>query len=202
MIESVEALLAEHAELEAALADPEVIGDHDRLRDVNRRYARLTPVVNAHREHEAALGDLEAIGRHREQIALNLFPQLTGVRFTHNWGGSVGVPRQWHPHIMHNRAAGIATAGGYVGEGVGASFLFGQTLADLLTEQNTERTQMPWVRRSAIEELKRWEPEPFPRLGLKATMMAFATEEWLLDRYPGTLPTRLIGWACDQLAPH
>ena len=60
MIESVEALLAEHAELEAALADPEVIGDHDRLRDVNRRYARLTPVVNAHREHEAALGDLEA----------------------------------------------------------------------------------------------------------------------------------------------
>ncbi len=60
MIESVEALLAEHAELEAALADPEVIGDHDRLRDVNRRYARLTPVVNAHREHEAAIGDLEA----------------------------------------------------------------------------------------------------------------------------------------------
>ncbi|MEK9594289.1 MAG: FAD-dependent oxidoreductase, partial [Luminiphilus sp.] len=149
-----------------------------------------------------ALGDLETIGRHREQIALNLFPQLNGVCFTHNWGGSVGVPRQWHPHIMHNRASGIATAGGYVGEGVGASFLFGQTLADLLTEQDTERTQMPWVRRSAIEELKRWEPEPFPRLGLKATMMAFATEEWLLDRYPGTLPTRLIGWACDQLAPH
>ena len=86
-----------------------------------------------------ALGDLETIGRHREQIALSLFPQLTGVRFTHNWGGSVGVPRQWHPHIMQNRESGMATAGGYVGEGVGASFLFGHTLADLLTEQHLKR---------------------------------------------------------------
>ena len=36
MLESVEALLAEHAELEASLADPAVIGDPDRLREVNR----------------------------------------------------------------------------------------------------------------------------------------------------------------------
>ena len=60
MLESVEALLAEHAELEASLADPAVIGDPDRLRGVNRRYAELTPVVAAQRELDLAVGDLEA----------------------------------------------------------------------------------------------------------------------------------------------
>lgn len=60
MLESVEALLAEHAQLEASLADPAVIGDPDRLRDVNRRYAELTPVVTAQRELDLAVGDLEA----------------------------------------------------------------------------------------------------------------------------------------------
>ena len=60
MLESVEALLAEHAELEASLADPAVIGDPDRLREVNRRYAELTPVVAAQRELDLAVGDLEA----------------------------------------------------------------------------------------------------------------------------------------------
>ena len=60
MLESVDALLTEHAELEAALADPAVIGDPDRLREVNRRYAALTPVVTAHHAHEETVGDLEA----------------------------------------------------------------------------------------------------------------------------------------------
>lgn len=60
MLESVESLLAEHARLEASLADPDVIGDPDRLRDVNRRYAELTPVVTARRELDSASGDLEA----------------------------------------------------------------------------------------------------------------------------------------------
>jgi glycine/D-amino acid oxidase-like deaminating enzyme len=148
------------------------------------------------------LGDSPATGQRREKIALSLFPQLAGVRFTHNWGGSVGLPRGWHPHVIHDAYSGIATAGGYVGEGVGASFLFGQTLAELLTKEQTDRTQMPWVTRRSLEELKRWEPEPFPQLGLKATMMAFGAEEWLLDRYRGGMPTKAVGWLCDQLDPH
>ena len=60
MLESVESLLAEHAQLETSLADPAVIGDPDRLRQVNRRYAELTPVVTAQRELDEASGDLEA----------------------------------------------------------------------------------------------------------------------------------------------
>lgn len=148
------------------------------------------------------LGDSLTLRQQRERIGISLFPQLNGVCFTRNRGGSVGVPRSWHPHVVHDAHSGIATAGGYLGEGVGASFLFGQTLAELLTGEDTERTLMPWVTRRSIEELKRWEPAPFPRLGLEATMMAFGAEEWLLERYGESIPARAIGWLCDQLISH
>ena len=61
---------------------------------------------------------------------------------------------------------------------------------------------MPWVTRRSIEELKRWEPEPFPRLGLEAIMMAFGAEEWLLERYGESIPARAIGCLCNQLRLH
>ena len=61
------------------------------------------------------LGDSLTLRQQRERIGLSLFPQLNGVCFTHNWGGSVGVPRSWHPHVVHDAHSGIATAGGYVG---------------------------------------------------------------------------------------
>jgi len=51
-------LLAEHAELERALADPLVHADQDRARRLGRRYAELTAVVEAHRAWTAAAGDL------------------------------------------------------------------------------------------------------------------------------------------------
>lgn len=60
MFESAQPMLAEHAELEAAMADPAIVGDQARFRDVGRRYAALTPVVTAYRAWEAAAGDLEA----------------------------------------------------------------------------------------------------------------------------------------------
>lgn len=60
MFESAAALVAEHALLEARLADPEVAGDPDRLREVNQRYATLTPVVTAYRAWVAAGEDVAA----------------------------------------------------------------------------------------------------------------------------------------------
>nr|WP_218913121.1 peptide chain release factor 1 [Janibacter alkaliphilus] len=57
-MESARAVVAEHAELEARLADPEVVGDPDRLREVNSRYAALTPVVTAYAAWTAATDDL------------------------------------------------------------------------------------------------------------------------------------------------
>ena len=60
MLESAQALLAEHAALEAQLADPEGVGDQARFRDVSRRYAALGPVVAAYQAWHVAGEDLGA----------------------------------------------------------------------------------------------------------------------------------------------
>ncbi|MGW5051929.1 peptide chain release factor 1 [Actinokineospora sp. NPDC004072] len=50
----------EYEELEAALADPGIHADQDRVRKLGRRYAELTPVIRTMRELETAREDLEA----------------------------------------------------------------------------------------------------------------------------------------------
>ncbi|ACZ31474.1 peptide chain release factor 1 [Xylanimonas cellulosilytica DSM 15894] len=53
-------LLAEHAEIERALADPAVHADAGRARTLGRRYAELNQVVGAYRAWAAARDDAEA----------------------------------------------------------------------------------------------------------------------------------------------
>ncbi|TDE96033.1 peptide chain release factor 1 [Occultella glacieicola] len=53
-------LLAEYAEIEAALADPAVHADQARARSLGRRYAELGRIVSAHRAWRAAEEDAEA----------------------------------------------------------------------------------------------------------------------------------------------
>ncbi|WP_168583448.1 peptide chain release factor 1 [Gephyromycinifex aptenodytis] len=50
MLESAAPLVAEHAELEKQLSDPEVLSDQNRVRRINKRYAALTPIVAAYEE--------------------------------------------------------------------------------------------------------------------------------------------------------
>ena len=60
MLDSAEAIVAEHAELERRMADPAVASDPDRAREVAKRYAALGPTVAAHHAWMRALGDLGA----------------------------------------------------------------------------------------------------------------------------------------------
>ncbi|MCK0116153.1 peptide chain release factor 1 [Isoptericola sp. S6320L] len=55
-----EPLLAEHAEIERALADPAVHADAGRARTLGRRYAELNRVVGAYRGWQTARDDAEA----------------------------------------------------------------------------------------------------------------------------------------------
>ncbi|MET3960743.1 peptide chain release factor 1 [Marmoricola sp. OAE513] len=50
MFEAVEALIAEHADIEHDLADPEVHADQARARKLNQRYAELSAIVRTYRE--------------------------------------------------------------------------------------------------------------------------------------------------------
>ena len=57
---AIDALVAEHADLERQLADPELHADAGNARRAGRRFAQLAPIVGAHRKLETARGDLEA----------------------------------------------------------------------------------------------------------------------------------------------
>jgi peptide chain release factor 1 len=56
----IDALLAEHADLERQLADPNLHADAGAARKVGRRFARISPIVATYRKLETARGDLEA----------------------------------------------------------------------------------------------------------------------------------------------
>ena len=93
-----------------------------------------------------------------------LFPVLVDTAITHRWGGVLGIPRDWAPSVRFDRDSGLASAGGYVGDGVAASKLAGQTLAELIVGETTERTDLPWVGHQS----RPWEPEPLRWLGMNA----------------------------------
>jgi|TARA_B110000116_G_scaffold96513_1_gene84188 peptide chain release factor 1 len=80
MLEQVDALEAEYAEVAALLADPDVIGDPDRLRDLGRRFKKVDAMVAVSRPLREAYGDLEAAnelveladGSERDQLRLEV----------------------------------------------------------------------------------------------------------------------------------
>ncbi len=57
---AIEAVLAEHADLERRLADPELHADPAAARKVGRRFAQVSPIVATYGKLEAARGDLQA----------------------------------------------------------------------------------------------------------------------------------------------
>ena len=57
---AIDAILAEHADLERQLADPSLHSDTDNARRVGRRFAQLAPIATVHRRLTATRGDLEA----------------------------------------------------------------------------------------------------------------------------------------------
>ncbi|MGB8862188.1 MAG: FAD-dependent oxidoreductase [Ilumatobacteraceae bacterium] len=94
-----------------------------------------------------------------------MFPAIGDAAITHRWGGPVGAARDWWCHARFDRSTGIASAGGYVGDGVGTTNLSGRTLADLITGANSELTTLPWVGHRS----RKWEPEPFRFIGINST---------------------------------
>lgn len=119
----------------------------------------------------------EGIFAERRALLLDLLPQLQGVRFTHAWGGTLGMARNFAPFALFNQQTGFATLGGYGGEGVGTSNLMARTLADLILQQQSELAEMPWALRGSQKQIRKWEPEPLPWLGYNSIRTALGWEE-------------------------
>lgn len=114
----------------------------------------------------------------RRYLFSELFPQLKDVEISHAWGGNLGMSRRFQPHMLCDRKQGIALAGGYGGEGVGASHLGGRTLADLMLQRDTLEVKQPWVlTEGGLNALKAWEPEPCRWLGYNAIIRSFVYED-------------------------
>jgi peptide chain release factor 1 len=58
MFDKLDTILAEHAELETQLGDPGIHADQNKARDLGKRYAELTPVVEAYNALKAVEDDL------------------------------------------------------------------------------------------------------------------------------------------------
>lgn len=91
------------------------------------------------------------------------FPSLKGIQFTHEWGGPVGVTRDWTPNFIYNKKTKVASAWGYAGQGVSTTNLAGRIMSDLLLDQQTEVIELPMVQ----HESRKWEPEPFRWMGVR-----------------------------------
>jgi glycine/D-amino acid oxidase-like deaminating enzyme len=104
-----------------------------------------------------------------QKVTQEWFPVLKGIRFTHHWGGPVGMPRDWMPMAAFDPTTKVATARGYTGQGVSTTNLMGRVLADLITGQHTDLSALPIAQRSSPF----WEPEPLRWLVVRYMQNAF-----------------------------
>jgi glycine/D-amino acid oxidase-like deaminating enzyme len=123
------------------------------------------------------------------------FPMLGDIAFTHEWGGPLGMPRDWHPTMAFDPRTGIATARGYIGHGVSTTNLAGRVLTDLITGTPSPLTSLPLVNHRS----RNWEVEPFRWIGVRYAQWAVGRLDATAER-TGRPPTgRSIA---ERLAAH
>jgi glycine/D-amino acid oxidase-like deaminating enzyme len=117
-----------------------------------------------------ASGISDGQDRHADTVAsiqkavLEWFPSLDGIKFTHAWGGPVGMPRDWMPSVSFDAQSRIGFVGGYTGQGVSTSNMTGRLLAGLIADTPTGLETLPFAQHRS----PRWPVEPL---------------RWLIVRY-------------------
>lgn len=117
---------------------------------------------------ESAITD-EATFKSMRRNVHEWWPQLGEVEFTHQWGGFLGVPRDWLPTVHFDQSTRIASLHGYTGRGVSTSALAARLLAGLIGGWSTGLEELPFHRRRT----PKWEIEPFRWVGVRYVQNAF-----------------------------
>ena len=99
------------------------------------------------------------------------FPQLAGLRFSHAWGGVIDTCSRFSPFFGTAHGGRVSYAAGYTGLGVGATRFGAEVMLDLMSGEQTERTQLELVRRKPLP----FPPEPVRWAGISLT-------QWSLSR--------------------
>ena len=98
------------------------------------------------------------------------FPQLEGVRFTHQWGGVIDTSSRISAFFGIAAGGKVAYAAGYTGLGVGATRFGAQVMLDLLEGADTERTRLEMVRTKPLP----FPPEPLRSAVINLTRASYA----------------------------
>ena len=98
------------------------------------------------------------------------FPQLDGIEFTHRWGGVIDTCSRFCAFFGTARSGRLAYVAGYTGLGVGASRFGANVVLDLLSGEETERTELEMVRSKPLP----FPPEPVRAAGIGLTRWSLA----------------------------
>lgn len=120
---------------------------------------------------KAAYEDRPETFRRLASHLLATFPQLEDVTFTHKWAGAIDTCTRFAPFFGTARQGRVAYSAGFTGLGVGSTRFAAEVLLDLLSGEETERTELEMVRRKPMP----FPPEPVASLGINLT-------RWSLDR--------------------
>ncbi len=96
---------------------------------------------------------------------LQTFPQLTGIKFSHAWGGAIDTCSRFTAFWGTAFDGRVGYVIGYTGLGVGASRFGAATMLDLLDGHDTERTRLEMVRSKPLP----FPPEPFRSAAISLT---------------------------------
>ena len=125
-------------------------------------YAFGSKITDEQDTHEATVKMIR-------RSVLEWFPSLEGIRFTHAWGGPVGMPRDWMPAVQYDAGSRIGSIMGYTGQGVSTSNLAGRLLAGLITDRKSGLEGLPLAQRCS----PKWEIEPLRWLVVRYMQGAF-----------------------------
>lgn len=99
----------------------------------------------------------EKIFTHLKNHVVEVFPQLKGIGFTHQWGGPVSVTLDMAPVIGYLGADHkVIFSLGCIGHGVSMTTMNGRTIAEMISGEKTERTDMFFVGRKTFP----WPSDP------------------------------------------
>ena len=99
------------------------------------------------------------------------FPQLEGLRFSHQWAGAIDTSTRFCAFYGLARQGRVAYAAGFTGLGVGATRFAADVMLDLLSGEPTPRTELAMVRDKPLP----FPPEPIASIGIQTT-------RWALER--------------------
>lgn len=114
---------------------------------------------------------------------LRYFPALRDVRFSHAYGGCIGMTRDLVPHVGRT-AEGIAYAYGYNGNGIAMTHTVGKVMRDLILENGGNYGKLALV----SDEHPRFPADPFAFVGIRAASAALN----LQDRYPNVIKRAIV----------